>query len=270
MFRKVGFLVFACVLLASLVSADVHIVYPVDKSVEAGGSVHLGEVSPGQEFTISISPKAFYGERTLTADLWDKLEVLPGLPSGWVTQNSAVSASVLAAKIRVPKTAASSQYTINLRASDIGNDMDPNEFSIVVVVVPGLTRTSLVNPVQTVDQGGSVDFTVSVLNNSLADDEVLLTTDLPSLWTSEVQFLVPPLQNKNVSFKVSPVGSGEKKFKVFLYSLKEGARLAEFDAKIVTNTTLKGSLTAGNEGPVLMPVFLMPFYNLLGVLFSVL
>ncbi|MBR9706929.1 MAG: hypothetical protein GOV15_00655, partial [Candidatus Diapherotrites archaeon] len=164
----------------------------------------------------------------------------------------------------------SSQYTINFRASDIGNDVEPNDFSVVVVVVPGLTRTSLVNPVQTVDQGGDLDFTVSVLNNSLADDEVLLTTDLPALWTSESQFSVSPLENKTVSFKVTPVGSGERKFKVFLYSLKEGARLAEFDAKIVTNTTLKGSLTTANEGPVLMPIFLMPFYNLLGVVFSLL
>ena len=265
--RKIPFILVFLMFLSTFVAADIHLVSPVDETIPNGGTVFLGNVSPGQSFEIKVTPDITFGEREITVDKWDYLEILTSLPSDWDTQNSEISTSVLVAKVTVPKNAAAGQYYARIRTTDTGGDVIPSEATLTFTVLPGLTKPSLTAPLRTITQDEVAEFQITILNTSIASDVVSIETDLPASWYTPTMIPIKPSQNVNASIFVRPLGSGTKDFKIFVKSTNSGENVASFNARIISNTTLGGALNSAKEGPILYPSFELPVYSLINLLF---
>ncbi|MBN1159862.1 MAG: hypothetical protein JXA43_01330 [Candidatus Diapherotrites archaeon] len=264
---KVPCILLFLVFLSVFVTADMHIVSPIDETVPNGATVFLGNVSPGQSFEIRVTPDITFGERQITVDKWDFVEILPSLPSDWETENSEISTSVLVAKVTVPKNAAAGQYYVKVRATDTGGDVIPSDATLTFTVLPGLTKPSLAAPLKTISQDDVAEFQVTILNTSIASDIVRIETDLPASWYTATSIPIKPSQNVTASLFVRPLGSGTKDFKIFVKSMNSGETVSSFNARIISNTTLSGALNSAKEGPMLYPAFELPIYSLVNLLF---
>jgi len=261
MFKKLCIVLILLLLASSVYS--VRLIDPISKEIDI--EEYVGSVSPGSTLELIFSKEL---------GKFDSLEINSTLPTGFkaTVKDYLESIKVL---VEVPNNAINDTYSMNLTISGKSTE----EINIYFVVVDGLLDASLNNYSNETYVGSLADYTLTLINNSHADDEFSITTSLPWYWLTEkglsgdptkdntINIIVPRKSTKEVTIKIYPPTFGEKIFNVVVNTTPKEKK--EFSLKINAKQTFKTKTQNIFYGLPFYSFSLIPSFDLIG-LFSLL
>jgi len=261
MFKKLCILVIILLLASSVSSA--RLIDPISKEIDS--DEYAGSVSPGSTLELIFSKEL---------GKFDSLEINSVLPIGF---KSSVKDYLESIKVfvEIPNDAINDTYSMKLTLSGKSTE----EIEIYFVVSDGLLDASLNNYSNETYVGSLAEYTFTLINNSHADDEFIVSASPPWYWLTEkgvfgdptkdntIKTIVPRKSTKEITVKIYPQSPGEKIFNVTVYTTPKEKK--EFSLKINAKQTFKTKTQNIFYGLPFYSFSLMPSFDLIG-LFSLL
>jgi len=261
MFKKLCILLIILLLASGAYSA--RLVDPISKEIDT--EEYVGSVSPGSTLELIFSKEL---------GKFDSLEVNSKLPAGYKATVKDYLESIKVF-VLVPDDAINDTYQMNLTLSGKVSE----EIQIYFVVSDGLLDASLNNYSNEAYVGSLAEYDLTLINNSNADDEFIVSTSLPWYWLTEkglagnptkdntIKVIVPRKSTKEITIKIFPQTFGEKIFDVTVDMTPREKK--EFSLKINAKQTFKTKTQNIFFGIPFYSFSLIPSFDLIG-LFSLL
>ncbi len=237
MFNKFFLIVFSLFFLVSFTSA-LKVVSPIEAEVFANSTVELGKISPGQSFELIVFDERFNSiEITGNFEDWSEEPVFYEKNIG-IKINIPFDASFGAKKISFN---AFNSETGEIEGFDVLINVQEDLWS---VNISGLKRTTKVN--------SSAEYKLIFSNESIGEQKVSLSSDLPSYWMKSKTFSLEPKSILNDSVKVNPKHYGSREFNFTFISL-----FSKEEKEFKSNLTIESDLFSKYSSPA----FGFPFFT---------
>jgi len=241
---------------------------PVSAQVEHSSTITIGNVGPGQTFSVVIDPKVATGGLYGTGGAYDQL-FASSLPDGWASTPSKLYATPLQADITVPKDAQDGDYVIALKLWDeaggkgLGADV---EFTAKVTVTHDVMDMT-VSPVSiNTGAGQPARYTITISNKGMANDVFSVGSTGVRTWEFRRSIYIPSQTTKTLTYEV--VGDDEADYDVMIWARSSSSDKigAEVPVTLRVNTDLLSDFKAVNKGVLLFPSPEAPLYFIVGLL----
>jgi hypothetical protein len=255
MLKNVFFVGFLLLVFSAFSVAEVTMLFPENVSLKPGDSVLVGFVSPGQTFDLVFSDNSGFDFE------WDSASVdKASLPQNWEFVSSQSTDTSVSVTLKVPVNAAENIYVVPVRLS---SSSKPNYevVNVKVGVKQGLISVSFsrVSPGRQYKLGEPVEYSVQVVNSSIANDSVLIEANLPSNWFAAKKIVVKSRGSSSASLFVVPQSYGKRDFYLTGSVLSSGVVVQSFSSEIEVAPTLKGKFSAPLSGFPFFTFALSPF-----------
>ena len=107
-------------LLLTSVSFSATVIEPVKSEVSQGSNIYVGDVGPGQPFSVSILKRVYEGGRFGKGGYFDRA-VVSNLPEGWSAKDSKIFDDPLQVRIVPAEDAEEGNYTFTITLVDVDN-----------------------------------------------------------------------------------------------------------------------------------------------------
>lgn len=242
----------------------VNITEPYNTTVQQNGSVYLGKVGPGQTFYVTISSATKNGTGASFGIGWDEL-LASSLPSGWLTQNSALYTTYPSIKISVAPQAANGTYSFNLTAINVGNysKLGSLSFRAYVNVTPDVFILSA-NPTDiNVGPGVPADIYVIINNTGVSDSPFNITVHgLPAWNYSSTVIAIHHTQGRFV-FPVYENEPGRYNIQLYVSSVASSLIYKQINITLTTKASIGNDYAALGQGALTFPIVYAPVYSVM-------
>ncbi|MFA6327840.1 MAG: hypothetical protein WCY41_00135 [Candidatus Micrarchaeia archaeon] len=241
---------------------------PVSAQVNQDSSIIIGDVGPGQTFSVVVDPKVSTGGPYGTGGAYDQLSA-SSLPDGWTSTPSKLYATPLQADITVPKDAQDGDYMVALRLWDEAGELglgDDVEFTAKVTVTHDVMDMT-VSPVSiSTGAGQPARYTITISNKGMANDVFVVGSTGVRTWEFRRSIYIPSQTTKTMTYEV--VGDDEADYDVALWARSSSSdRIsAEVPVTLRVNTDLLSDFKSVNRGVLLFPSAEAPLYFVVGLL----
>ncbi|MFA6907225.1 MAG: hypothetical protein WC263_00170 [Candidatus Micrarchaeia archaeon] len=240
---------------------------PVSAQVEQGSTINIGNVGPGQTFSVAVEPKVATGGAYGTGGAYDQLSA--DAPAGWTTQPSKLYATPLQADITVPNDAPDGEYLVALTLWDeagskgLGDDVT----FLAKVTVTHEVMDMTVSPLGiSTGAGQPARYTITISNKGMANDVFVVGSTGVRTWEFRRSIYIPSQTTKTLNYEV--VGDDEADYDVMIFARSSSSdRIsAEVPVTLRVNTDLLSDFKAVNRGVLLFPSAEAPLYFIVGLL----
>lgn len=261
MFKKTLFVV-SVLFLASFAlnaSADVYVLSPLEQQLKPGTSMVLGSAQPGETIVFTIASKSGYGE----SFAWNSAIITSdSLPSGWQFSGSESNPTHFVLKVSIPSKQSIGAYNFKVKVGNSAKNVSDEEVTLTVFIENSLLASSLSETKQETIVNEPAYFRLTLVNESIAEHSVRVSSTLPRYWFEPVNVTIAPKSIKQINLKVNPRVYGNKQFQFIVQSNLSGKTFKRFDSELTITPTLKGKYLAPLYGfpafsPNLMPVYLI-------------
>jgi len=266
-FMKFAAFIFAFAALFSCAFA-LGVLAPVSSELSQGKEIMIGNVGPGQTFSIVVDPKVATGGAYGTGGAYDQLSASV-LPNGWTAAASKLYANPLQLDITVPKDAADGEYEADLRLWDeaaekgLGEDL----FFKVKVVITHDVMDMTVEPTRiTTGAGQPARYAITIVNKGMANDVFTVGSTGVRNWEFRRSIYIPSQSTKTLSYEVVGDDEADYDVKIWARSTSSDKIGAEVPVTLRVNTDLFSDFKAVNKGVLLFPATEAPLYFIVGLL----
>ena len=241
---------------------------PISAQVEQGSAISIGDVGPGQTFSVSVEPRVSTGGAYGTGGAYDLL-FASSLPEGWTSTPSKLYATPLQADITVPKDAPDGDYEVSLTLWDEAGDkgLGGNVTFSAKVTVTHDVMDMIVEPTAiSTGAGQPARYTITISNKGMANDVFVVGSTGVRTWEFRRSVYIPSQTTKTLNYEV--VGDDEADYDVNIWARSSSSdRIgAEVPVTLRVNTDLLSDLRAVNKGVLLFPSAEAPLYFVVGLL----
>lgn len=245
MLNKFFLVLFAFLFLLSFASA-LKIVFPVEADY-LGNSIELGKISPGQTLELSVFDERFNG-----------LEV-EGQFREWRKESVFEGKNILI-ELNVPLDASLGTKKISFNAFNSDSGLTES-FDVLINVQRDLWSVNISDLEKEAKVNFPAEYLLTFSNESIGEQKISLSSDLPSFWFKEKAFTVKPKSILKESVQVNPKHYGQREFSFLFKSIYSGEE-KKFSSKLLVESTLLSKYSAPLYGfsfftPNLFPYFLV-------------
>jgi hypothetical protein len=255
-----AFIAFTVLALALPHASYVTITEPYNATVYQGGSIYLGKVGPGQTFYVTVLA-ATTNNGVIVSPGWDEL-VASSLPSGWITQNSALYTSAPSVKIAVSPQATNGTYSFNISAINFGNysKLGTLNFQAYVNVTPDVFKLNVTPTYITAAPGVPASIDVSINNTGVSDSPFNITVHgLPAWNTSETVIAFHHTEDHFV-YPVYENEPGQYNVQLYVSSIASPLIYKQSNITLVTQASVPNDYAALGQGALTFPIIYAPAY----------
>jgi hypothetical protein len=264
-----GFLYFISAFAALLSCAfAAGVLAPVSAQVGQGSAITIGNVGPGQTFSIVVNPKETAGGAYGTGGAYDQL-FANYLPLGWESVPSKIYATPLQVDITVPKDAQDGDYTVGLmlwdEAGDKGLGADV-EFSAKVTVTHDVMDMTVSPTSISTGAGQPAIYSIAIANKGMANDVFVVGSTGVRTWEFRRSIYIPSQTTKTLNYELVGDEEADYDVKIWARSSSSDRISAEVPVELRVSTDLLSDLKALNKGVLLFPSAEAPLYFIVGLL----
>ncbi len=266
MLNKFVILIILILMLASA-SADILVVSPAESRILPNERLELGSISPGEMLIIGINSDTGY----TTQQKWSRAEfVAETLPEGWEYTNSKYLADVFTLQLKIPEDAEKGAYNAKIKLTDVKHNIPDESVQLLFYVEDNLITADISDLRQDVIVGEQAKFRLTLINDSIAEHEISISSSLPSYWFAEQKITAKPKSIITKTLKVDPRVYGVKQFDFYVISEQTGKRIATFNSQLNVFPTPASKFASGFNGlafftpDMLVSYFINSFISLLG------
>jgi hypothetical protein len=256
--KNTGILIIIMVLaVTGIAHASVTVVTPNSSTVlDQGQFFDYGNIEAGDQFTLTIANE-ISPETEVT---WQQLRIdTENLPSGWKVKDSSIGGKVLTATITVPQSQEKNAFNIKAIAVNEGKGLEAG-IQVRVYVRKDLVEADVTNTLQETFVKETATFQLTLINNSVAEKTVIVSSTLPTLWIPQKTVMLAPNEVKTVSLDVIPRVYGWKNFEFKVENAKTQAVLDIIPVTLNVKPLLKEKYEASLYGFPFYSVSLLPYY----------
>jgi len=241
---------------------------PVSAQITPDLEISIGDVGPGQTFSVSVDGKVATGGKYGIGGAYDQLSA-SSLPSGWSSSPSKLYASPLQVEITVPKDAHDGEYGVGLTLWDEAGERGLGEnitFKVKVIVKSEVVGLSVEPSRISTGAGQPARYTVTVVNKGIANDVFTIGSTGVRNWEFRRSIYIPSGTSKTLTYEV--VGDEEADYSVRLFATSMSSeRISQGHTVALTvNTDLFSDFRAVNKGVLLFPLTEAPVFFVFGLL----
>src|SRR3989344_7410987 len=217
------------ILMLGFASADILVTSPTENRLLPEERLELGSISPGETLIIGINSDTGY----TTQQKWSRAEFISEtLPENWEYTNSKYLADVFTLQLKVPEDAEKGAYNAKIKLTDVKHNI-PDEFvQLLFYVEDNLITADISDLRQDVVVGTEAKFKLTIINDSIAEHKILISSSLPSYWFAEQKITAKPKTILTKTLKINPKVYGAKQFDFYVISKPAGTRIATFNAQL--------------------------------------
>jgi len=241
---------------------------PVSAQAGQGSSITIGNVGPGQTFSIVVDPRVSTGGPYGTGGAYDQLSA-SSLPEGWTSAPSKLYATPLQADITVPKDAQDGDYVVALRLWDEAADkgLGPDVFFTAKVTVTHNVMDMTVSPSSiSTGAGQPARYTITISNKGMANDVFVVGSTGVRTWEFRRSIYIPSQTTKTLNYEVVGDDEADYDVKIWARSSSSDRIAAEVPVTLRVNTDLLSDFKSVNRGVLLFPSAEAPLYFIVGLL----
>ena len=233
-------------------AVEVAMVKPVEASFSENQSIDLGEGVRGEVLDFIFVSKQSNDLR------FDRVEAL-SLPEGWGASKSEFFGETLGMSVVIPKEEELGIKHLRLKLIDSSSNQSV-EFASTVFVKSKLVSGTITPLKQETIVGSKAYYDISLLNDSIADHLVWVSSDLPNFWFREKLVRVKAKSLEELRLEVEPKTYGMRSFNFTVTSAMNGSNIATFPGELVVNPTIESKFASGFYGIPFFSLSLQPFY----------
>jgi len=241
---------------------------PVQSELAGGMEIAIGNVGPGQTFSVIVDPKAATGGAYGTGGAYDRLSAV-SLPDGWSSTPSKLYSAPLQSDITVSKDAADGEYEVKMALWDeagdkgLGGEM---EFTVKATITHDVMGMTVEPPGISTGAGQPARYAITIMNKGMANDVFNVGSTGVRDWEFRRSIYIPSQTTKVVSYEV--VGDEEADYEVKIWARSSSSDKigAEVPVTLRVNTDLFSDFKAINKGVLLFPATEAPLYFIVGLL----
>ncbi|PIN99047.1 MAG: hypothetical protein COT90_01385 [Candidatus Diapherotrites archaeon CG10_big_fil_rev_8_21_14_0_10_31_34] len=237
MLNKFLLILFTFLFLVSFTSA-IKVVSPVEAEF-TGNTIELGKISPGQSFELIIFDERF-----------TDLEV-KGQFSEW-SEESVFEGKNISIKLNVPLDASLGTKKISFNAFNSVSGLTES-FDVLIKVEKDLWSVNISDLDKEAKVNSQAEYFLTFSNESIGEQKISLSSDLPSFWFKEQSFTVKPKSILKESVFVNPKYYGRREFN-FLFKSSFSGEEKKFNSKLSVESSLLSKYSA--------PLYGFPFFTL--------
>ena len=261
--RYLGLLLVLLALLSSA-NATITIASPVERTAPDGDVVILGQVQPGETFDLIVSRYSV----GVSNKAWD--DFVFSWPAGWksVVVAQPNNPNTIWYQISVPQEAIAGTVNVPVQSTPLQSN-PAEQITLVVKISDSLVQADVDNLRQQTVVDQPVSFRARVRNNSMAKTDLMIYSNLSTLWYRPTTVQLPPNSEQEVILTVKPGAYGVKpvQFSVERTNTRVRERIiAQFDGELVVTPTLKSKFTSALSGFPFFTPSLSPYYLINGFL----
>ncbi len=239
--------------------AAIFLVEPVDTKLQSGQSVALGSIAKGETLRLITRKKS-----ELPAQ-WDSISVnREMLPEGWGFEEIETDKTMIAL-LSTPSNALVSTQRIQFTLSSKSQPAFAETFYADLSVRDNLLTVTIENLNQGVVVGETAQFKLIASNDSIAEHNIAIASDLPSYWFEPMSVRAEPHSTLAVDLNVNALVYGERSFRFTVSSLHNDSAF-NFPALLSVSPTLRGKYVSALFGFPFFSPGLLPYYLLNGFL----
>ncbi len=243
----VWFLVFLCI---NTASAAVHILTPVDVVVPDEGELSLGSIAIGETVELIIDKKLD------NIPYFDRAELTQVLPKNWAYIPQLEDRTIILEFI-IPQTAVEDTYSFPLKVWNSKEPENAETINFVLYVKKNLLTADVIELIKETAVEDSVNYDFILINDSIAEHKVRISSTLPSYWFPPQEITLKPKQTTEISLPLNPKTYGVRDFKITVESLQNNTKY-EFDARIIATSTIASKLKTPLYGLAFFTPSLVP------------
>ena len=252
---KIIAVLFALVLCFSMVNASISLIKPFEQEIASGDQIELGEIAVGETLELIVSTDSG------TEIEWNAIEIAKALlPKNWVVEKSVFYGETVGIKLIVPRNASEGLQNINVKVFSKEKPEFFEEFSAIVFIKSNLLSVQINNLKQETRVNHSVEYKVFLLNDSIAEHKVIVSSTLPSYWFKEKEIKLKPKELKELIVTVNPKTYGIKKFNFIIVSKLNASEIKSAQAELIVNPTLESKYSNSFYGLPFFSPTLFPYY----------
>jgi len=241
---------------------------PVSSPVDEGMEISVGNVGPGQTFSVIADPVETTGGRFGIGGAYDRL-FASSLPYGWSSAPSKLYSKPLQADITVPKDAPDGDYIVRMTLWDEAGEAGLGgnvSFDVKVSVTRDIMGMKVEPSSLSMGAGQPARYSITIFNNGIANDIFTVGSSGVHDWEFQRSVYIPSKTSKTFNYEV--VGNEEADYSVLLWAQSESSdRIrAETPVTLRVNTDLFSDFKAVNRGVLLFPLPEAPIYFIMGLL----
>lgn len=251
-------------------AAYVSVVNPYNSTVENNGTIYLGNVGPGQPFTITISSQTTNSTGFMLNYGWNQLQ-LSGLPSGWVGENSSLNNQFLSAQIKVAPLASDGLYSFNAIAINTGNysRIGALKFRVFVNVTPKVFSMHIVPSIIKAGPGQPAKIEVYINNTGVSDSPFIINaTGLPA-WSIQSTVIALHHTTGRFDYPIYEYEPGLYHVRLNVSSSSSPLIHQEDNITFIVKASLNNDYSAIGNGAVAFPIIYAPAYAIMDILHEI-
>jgi len=252
---KIIALLFALVLCFSMVNAGISLIKPFEQTLASGDQLELGKIAVGETLELIVSTDSG------TEIEWNAMEINKALlPKNWTVKESIFYGETVGIKLVIPGNAIEELQNINVKVFNKEKPEFFEEFSTIIFVKSNLLSVQINNLKQETIVDSPVEYRVFLLNDSIVEHKVLVSSTLPSYWFKEKEIELKPKELKEVIVTVDPKTYGIKKFNFVIVSKLNASEIKSAQAELIVNPTLESKYSNSFYGLPFFSPTLFPYY----------
>ncbi len=255
MLKRFSFVLFLILLLLN-VNAYIYLLSPYEKKLTFDETLVLKYVQPGETLVLQI-------DRENGISKWSSAKIT----SKWQSTYE-LTDKTLVIKLKIDPKETQTLQNVRITLSDPSGYEEG--FDVAVFIKKDLIKASLKSNFNECKVGETASYEIVLVNESLAEHSVRITSSLPKTWFDKLDVVLKPKQTKIVSLTINANSSGKRDICFYVDSLLFDKRFANLNAELAVFPTLPGKFTASYFGLPFFTLNMLPSYmlNALLIVFS--
>lgn len=245
----------------------IELLTPIARQVNAGDTVYVGMIGPGQTISLTINPRVYSGGVNNIGGNYD-IAVVKTLPVGWKSKDSKLYGKPLQVQITAAKDAEEGEYITNIEVQDEGDGekLGNITFTAKIKVVRDVLDVDIEpNSIKT-GAGQPARFFITVKNKGTAEDVFEISSYGRKEWNMKKYIYVPANTAKTVTYEI--IGEEEEEFNQIISVVSISSNLVSKEGMVSVKvySDVLSDYRATNHGVLLFPIIQGPVYAFAGVL----
>lgn len=237
--KNIALILITVMMISTIVNARIEIVKPNYYELQDGDIIELGEIMQGQEIELVFDKKTGRGTD------WEDA-IIEG-EGNWTTTKQIWPDSIIL-KIQNPKIIENKEMKIKLISYERN---ESEEIIIKIKTRKDLIKSALDELLKETQETKKVEYELTIINETIAKEEIEITSNLPQHWMKTQKIELLPLQEKKIKLIIEPKIAGTRNFHINLKSTKTNYE-QEFTATINNTTSIKQKMETTKYG---LPIF---------------
>lgn len=244
-----------------------HVLAPVDKEVNEGDIIYIGEMGPGQTIEVLIDEKVTKGGKFGEGGIYD-LAVVDRVPTDWKGIQSKLYDHPLRVAITADPNAKEGEYLAKIKLIDEDNleELGEKSFFVKIKITYDVMDAKIEPTYVKTGPGQPAKFSITINNKGSTGDVFVINAEGPKRWELKRSVFVPAKSSRTIIYEI--VGEEEEIFKteVKVRSAASPIIHAEKNITIDIHSDIFSDMKATNNGVLIFPIFEGIVYSFFGLI----